>query len=118
MVVGRAVLPKSIAEDEAVLFSMIRVDKPYDARLAEGEEGEPETRDRRLVVWAAGAAGDSQKKDPSPGDPEKEAEPEKAGDCCIEGRREVGLGESTSMPKSLSLDVDEVERGNVLTGSV
>jgi hypothetical protein len=82
-------------EVEAV-FS-IRV--PYDARLAEGDEGEgeSETRDRRLVV---GAAGDSQKKEPRSGDADE------AGDTPEICR--LGIGEM-----SMAVDCAECLIGSV-----
>jgi hypothetical protein len=59
-------------------------DMPRDERLAEGDPegdaGEPDTSDRRFAGGRAGAIGDSQKNEPRPGEPEKDAAPEKDGD--------------------------------------
>lgn len=76
--------PKSIALDEAVL-STLRPASPNEVRLAEGDdgdEGDPEIRLRRFAVGRAeGAAGDSQKNDPRPGEPPSDEGPPKEGDC-------------------------------------
>jgi hypothetical protein len=78
--------------------------------LAEGDEGEdgedPATKLLRLDVGtAAGGAGESQKNEPRPGEPEKEAAPENDGEALVaetaDGRRDIeGPGESMSIPES------------------
>ncbi len=63
---------------------MFLLAKPKEALFAEGDEGEagdPETKLRRFAGGRAdGAAGDSQKNEPRPGDPPVDAGPAKAGD--------------------------------------
>jgi hypothetical protein len=107
-----------MAEDEAVL-SMLR-HMPNDVRLAErapeGLAGETDTRDRRFAGGRAGTMGDSQKNDPRPGDPVKDAAPEKAGDWVMDDLRDGIAGESMSIPKTLSLEV--VSLGDRSAGSV
>lgn len=61
--------------------------------------GDPSTKLRRLAGGRAeGGAGDSQKNEPKPGEPENDEAPEKAGEAVTaDGRRDVGRGESTSI---------------------
>lgn len=91
--------------------------RPKDARLAEGEldgeAGDESTKLRRLAGGrAAGAAGESQKKDPSPGEPLAPLTLLGAGEGATAGLRTTG--ESMSMRFS---SIDVVERGE-RTGSV
>jgi len=113
--IGRpAVDPKSIA-DELAALSISRL--PYEARFAEGDDGEagdPLIKLRRFAGGRAeGTTGDSQKNDPSPGDPEKEDAPENAGEAVApERRRVVSRGESISMSESVAL-LGERDLGSV-----
>jgi hypothetical protein len=100
------------------LFALSIPRGPYDARFADGDDGdagEPVTKLRRLAGGrTAGGAGDSQKKEPRPGEPEKDADPENAGDALLsEVRRGEGRGESTSISEP-----GAGEPGDVFTGSV
>lgn len=104
-------LPKSAALDEATL-SMGRF-RPKDARLAEGEldgeAGDESTRLRRFAGGrAVGAAGESQKKEPSPGEPLKPLTLLGAGEGTMAGLRTAG--ESMSIPFSSIGVVDRGER--------
>ena len=99
--------------EELAALSISRL--PYDARLAEGEEGEdgePLIRLRRFAGGrAVGALGESQKNDPRPGDPEKDEAPEKDGEA-TDGRRETSCGESTSMSECAA-GIGEMGLGSV-----
>lgn len=100
--------PKSIADDDVTFSGRLT---PREVRLAEGDPdgdaGEPEMRERRFPGMA-GAPGESQKKDPNPGDPEKEEPPEKAGEAVIDVLRGIA-GESMSIPPSEKVDLGENE---------
>jgi hypothetical protein len=91
---------KSMADEDVHLSAFL----PNDARLAEGEpdaEGEPSTRLLRFVgltAAAAAGAGDCSKYAPNPGELSSDADPENDGEGAIVGRRDVGAGESMSIP--------------------
>lgn len=108
------VAPKSIAA-ELLAFSMCRF--PYDALLADGldgDDGDSLIMLRRFAGGSAvGGAGESQKNDPSPGEPENDAAPENTGDAARDGFCEVGRGESTSISVSAMLDVGDSRSGSV-----
>jgi hypothetical protein len=101
MVLGRPLVPpKSIADEEATLSMFLL--RPSEVRLADGEPdgdpGEPVSRLRRFEgCKAAGWAGESQKKEPKPGEPLKEFEPENDGEGGTVDLRRADAGESTSM---------------------
>lgn len=101
-----AVLPNSMTPDEMALSRA----PPREVRLAvgepEGEAGESVTSDRRLPRGMAGGMGDSQKYDPSPGDPEREPEKELERDPARLGRE----GESTSILSDLGDAYTSVNR--------
>lgn len=85
-VVRPEVAPNSIAA-ELLAFSICRL--PYDALFAEGldgEDGDSLIILRRFAGGSAeGGAGESQKKEPRPGEPENDAAPENTGDEASEG---------------------------------
>jgi hypothetical protein len=88
-----------------------------EARLADGEpegdEGDPEAKDRRFVgPTTGGAIGDSQNQSPNPGEPSRVADSEEAsGVPVIEGLR-GGYGESMSI-ESEKLDLGDKPIGSV-----
>jgi hypothetical protein len=89
-------LPNSMTPDDTA-FSRA---PPRDVRLAvgepDGDAGESVTSDRRLLVGSAGGLGDSQKKEPRPGEPEREPDSELA-----KLFLRLGAGESMSILSDL-----------------
>lgn len=105
-----AVLPNNIGPDETVLSNPL---EPSDVLLAEGDPegdaGDSVMSGRRLPAGSEGAAGDSQKNEPRPGEPLKELAPENDGDAPFRGK-----GESISM----LLPCEELDLGDIWFGSV
>lgn len=61
-----------------IVRALLEADRSWPRRRVEGELGEPgeeETLTRRLAGSTTGAAGDSQKYDPSPGDSPTDGNP-------------------------------------------